>query len=87
MTSGGLEPVSDGGQGGHSIFATHFIGALKSNGSVLEGSELFSTVRRTVTASSRQVPESGPTRSSGHEGAISSSCAILEIALSAFVRD
>ena len=37
LTSGGLEPVSDVGGGGHSVFAKEFLDALRANDQVLEG--------------------------------------------------
>lgn len=52
LTSGGLQPVLDAGGGGHSIFARAFIGVLRSNDRVLEGTslynQLFDEVRRSA---------------------------------------
>jgi hypothetical protein len=52
LTSGGLQPVLDAGGGGHSIFARAFIGVLRSNDKVLEGTalynQLFDEVRRSA---------------------------------------
>jgi len=72
LTSGGLEPVSDGGGGSHSVFANAFITALKNNNAVLDGGHLFEEVRDTVTRRAKelgvdQVPEYAALKSSNHE--------------------
>jgi hypothetical protein len=68
MTSGGVEPVADSGRDGHSVFATQLLEVLGENETVIEGADLFSAVRRGVTAYSTQVPEYGPIQLIGHEG-------------------
>jgi hypothetical protein len=69
IASGGLEPVSDsGGKGGHSIFATAFIEALKDNEKIIDGTELFTLIRRPVIINSDQTPEYADIRKAGHEG-------------------
>jgi hypothetical protein len=44
LTSGGEQPVLDGGGGAHSIFANHLIEILTRNERVLEGSALYDTL-------------------------------------------
>jgi len=68
LTSGGLEPVSDVGGGGNSVFAAIFLSTLNSNEGVLDGNQLFSKIRQKVILNSDQTPEYGNIRRSGHEG-------------------
>lgn len=68
MTSGGLEPVSDSGGGRHSVFAKVFLDLLRENPGVLEGTEMFGKLRRSVLVNARQTPEYGDIRFAGHEG-------------------
>jgi hypothetical protein len=69
IASGGLEPVSDSdGKGGHSVFATAFIEALKTNEKIIDGTELFTQIRRPVIINSDQTPEYADIRKAGHEG-------------------
>ena len=44
LTSGGEQPVLDAGGGGHSIFASAFMQALRDNDGVMEGSALYSEI-------------------------------------------
>ena len=72
LTSGGLEPVLDGGGGVHSVFAKTFLDVLRSNQGVLPGQELFRHLRlRVATQAERaqvsQVPEYAPIKYAGHE--------------------
>ncbi len=67
LTSGGLEPVLDKGGGGHSVFAKAFLEALRENGDVLEGQELFERVRGQVVLDSPQTPQYAAIRGAGHE--------------------
>jgi len=50
LTSGGEQPVLDAGGGGHSIFASAFMQALRDNDRVLEGSALYSEIFDPVRA-------------------------------------
>ena len=69
MASGGLEPVADsGGRGDHSVFATAFMGALKENPHVMDGTTLFSKIRRPVMVNSDQTPQYADIRNAGHDG-------------------
>ncbi|MEZ5652166.1 MAG: caspase family protein [Burkholderiaceae bacterium] len=69
LTSGGLEPVLDGGgTGNHSVFASAFLGALESNRDAIDMSALFSRVRRAVALEADQIPEYGDIRRAGHQG-------------------
>lgn len=69
MSSGGLEPVLDaGGEGGHSVFTGAFIRALENNRSIIEGTRLFSEIRRKVMLDADQTPEYADIRKAGHEG-------------------
>lgn len=70
LTSGGVEPVLDGGGGSHSIFAKAFIDTLNSNNELLEGYALYSQVLSRVAASpaaTAQVPQYAPIHLAGHE--------------------
>ena len=68
LTSGGLEPVTDGGSLGHSIFASAFLSILSENQGVLDGSNLFNLLREKVVINSDQTPEYGNIRKTGHDG-------------------
>lgn len=68
LTSGGLEPVLDSGGGGHSVFAAAFLSVLKENRAVIEGTRLFSELRRPVVSGAPQTPEYADIRFAGHEG-------------------
>ena len=67
MVSGGLEPVSDKG-GGHSPFAKAFLDVLRGNDSILDGTELFTKMRRPVMISANQTPEYSDVRNAGQDG-------------------
>ena len=68
LTSGGLEPVVDDGDGGHSVFAKAFLGALDDNDGVLEGQRMFDAVKRPVALNSNQTAQYSDIRLAGHEG-------------------
>jgi Caspase domain len=61
ITSGGVEPVADGGQDGHSLFAYYFLKALKENNrEVIDIENLFHTrVWKYVTEIGDQRPTVG----------------------------
>nr|VFJ48776.1 MAG: Caspase domain-containing protein [Candidatus Kentron sp. FW]VFJ58829.1 MAG: Caspase domain-containing protein [Candidatus Kentron sp. FW] len=68
MTSGGLEPVLDGGgKRGLSIFATAFIDALDQADQVVDATTLFAGIRRKVRLNSDQTPEYSNIRKAGHD--------------------
>ena len=68
LSSGGLEPVVDGGGGGHSAFARHFIDALDANQGILDSTSLYARIRRPVMLAADQAPELADIRKAGHEG-------------------
>jgi len=68
LTSGGLEPVVDGGGEGHSIFARAFLDALAENDDVMEGTRLFAEIRKRVVLNADQTPEYADVRKAGHDG-------------------
>lgn len=68
MTSGGNEPVYDGGGDGHSIFARAFIIALKENPGIIDGTSLFIKIRRPVMVNAPQTPQYSDLRFAGHDG-------------------
>lgn len=58
ITSGGLEPVSDAGFGGHSVFSHFFLDSLKSNQApFLIPSALFSQIKAGVVENAQQFPQ------------------------------
>lgn len=69
LSSGGLEPVDDGGgRGGHSVFAAAFLAALEENEAIVDGSTVFSRIRRPVMTNADQIPEYADIRLAGHDG-------------------
>jgi uncharacterized caspase-like protein len=69
MTSGGIEPVMDGGKDGHSIFAYYFLQALRNNeGPFLDASQVFEKLKVPVTNNSEQKPNLQPVKNAGDEG-------------------
>jgi hypothetical protein len=68
MTSGGLEPVIDGGAGKHSVFASALLRALGSNKQPIEAGRLFVQIRDRVALNAEQTPQYAPLRNAGHDG-------------------
>ncbi|MEQ8910463.1 MAG: caspase family protein [Vicingaceae bacterium] len=69
MTSGGLEPVMDGGKDGHSVFAYYLLKALNENKSdMLDASQIFQKLKIPVYNNSDQSPDFKPISKSGDEG-------------------
>lgn len=68
MSSGGLEPVLDSVDGKHSPFARALVQILAENRSVMDGTTLFSDLRRPVSLSADQTPEFSDIRRAGHDG-------------------
>ena len=68
LVSGGLEPVSDGGGDGHSVFTRAFLTALRESTEVLDGQQLFTAVRRPVIVNADQTPEYSDILLAGHDG-------------------
>lgn len=66
LTSGSLEPVSDGGGGGHSVFARAFLDALGRNKTIIDATELSARVRQQVLINERQTPQYQNIRFVGH---------------------
>lgn len=72
MASGGNEPVADSGGGGHSVFASAFLKALKeTEKNLFTAEELFhgrGSVKEMVAGKSDQVLEYNTIKNSGHDG-------------------
>lgn len=72
LTSGGLEPVTDEGGNGDSVFAQAFVSALRNNHGLLLGYNLYREVANVVAQRAskfgvHQEPEYAPIRHAGHE--------------------
>ncbi len=68
MSSGGEEPVADGGRRGHSVFAVNLMQSLASVSKWQPGSNVFQAVQREVTKSKfPQTPQYGASTSAGHQ--------------------
>lgn len=72
LTSGGVQPVMDGGGGDHSVFAKSLLEVLRSNEDALEAQRVYREVAaRVLDRASRfqidQRPEYAPLRFAGHE--------------------
>lgn len=69
LTSGGLEPVMDGGKDGHSVFAYYFLKTLENNqNKYFDASQLYTKVKIPVINNSEQTPKFSPIKNSGDEG-------------------
>ena len=69
ITSGGIEPVMDGGKEGHSVFAYYFLKTLSGNtGKYLDANQLYNTVKVPVINNSEQSPKLNPIKNTGDEG-------------------
>jgi caspase domain-containing protein len=69
MTSGGIEPVMDGGKDGHSIFAYYFLKTLNENGGkYFDASQLYDKIKIPVINNSDQSPKLSPVKGTGDEG-------------------
>ena len=68
FTSGGSEPVVDGGGGDHSLFASFLLDVLENNKKELTITELYQLVIPKVIANGDQTPEHAPLHKSGHDG-------------------
>ena len=68
ISSGGNEPVSDGGGKGHSVFSKAFIDALRNiSNEVFTGDELlYDYIKQTVGGNAQQIPQYSYLRNSGH---------------------
>lgn len=67
LSSGGDEPVSDEGQGGHSIFAWHLMESIAKVNNWEAGSTVFKQVQREVSSTFPQEPQYGAVPSAGHQ--------------------
>ncbi len=67
LVSGGLEPVSDGTDA-HSPFANALLETLRSNPSIMDGTQLFGHLRRPVMTAAKQTPQYSDVRQVGHDG-------------------
>ncbi|TAN44280.1 MAG: hypothetical protein EPN22_07280 [Nitrospirae bacterium] len=66
ITSGGLEPVTDAGFGGNSVFSHFLVSALKNNAKAyLIPTEIFSEVRSGVAKNAEQLPQFGDLKGVG----------------------
>jgi len=69
ITSGGLEPVMDGGRDGHSVFAYYFLKILENNNhKYMDAGQLFEKLKIPVTNNSDQSPKFSPIKNTGDEG-------------------
>ena len=69
MTSGGLEPVMDGGKDGHSVFAYYFLKTLNENQSkYFDASQVYNKIKIPVINNSEQSPKLAPIKNTGDEG-------------------
>ncbi|TYP94267.1 MULTISPECIES: caspase family protein [Nitrosomonas] len=71
LSSGGLEPVLDGGGGNHSVFAKAFIATLTKNNDIMESQALYRKISGVFADAAKeydfqQVPEYAPIRHAGH---------------------
>ncbi|WP_417910995.1 DUF1566 domain-containing protein [Candidatus Electronema sp. PJ] len=67
LTSGGEEPVADGGGSGHSVFAKALLEVLRENKEILDGDSLFDRIKRPVILNAEQTPLYGDIKMTGHE--------------------
>ncbi len=69
FTSGGIEPVMDGGKDGHSVFAYYLLKSLKENeNNFFDASQLYDRIKIPVVNNSEQTPKLAPLKDTGDEG-------------------
>lgn len=69
MSSGGLEPVMDGGREGHSVFTYYLLKALKENNNpYLDAGQLYDDIKVSVANNSDQTPIFNAVKNTGDEG-------------------
>jgi Caspase domain/TPM domain/Glucodextranase, domain B len=69
MSSGGLEPVMDGGRDGHSVFTYYLLKALKENtASDFDAGQLYDEIKIPVANNSDQTPIFNSVKNTGDEG-------------------
>lgn len=69
LTSGGIEPVLDGGMEGHSVFAYYLLKALNGNEKkYYDASQLFDNIKIPVINNSDQSPQFNAIKNAGDEG-------------------
>lgn len=69
ISSGGIEPVMDGGKQGHSVFAYYLLQALKNNTArYFDSGQLFEKIKIPVTNNSEQTPNFNPIKGASDEG-------------------
>ncbi len=69
ITSGGIEPVMDGGRDGHSVFTYYFLKILKNNDSkYFDAGQLYNEIKIPITNNSDQSPKLQPIKNTGDEG-------------------
>lgn len=69
ISSGGLEPVMDGGRDGHSVFTYYLLKALKDNTSpYLDAGQLYDDIKIPVANNSDQTPIFNSVKNTGDEG-------------------
>ena len=74
LSSGGEEPVNDGGGGEHSLFAQSFLQVLRENDAILDGYKLYLRIAELIKQrieeqglAIQQSPQYAPIKYSGHE--------------------
>ncbi|MFC2137067.1 peptidase C14, partial [Bacteroidota bacterium] len=69
ITSGGIEPVMDGGRDGHSVFAYYFLKNLENNQNrFFDAGQLFEKIKIPIINNSEQSPQFNPIKNTGDEG-------------------
>ena len=69
MTSGGIEPVMDGGKDGHSVFAYYLLKSLKGNkANMIDAGQVFDDLKIPVYNNSDQSPDFKAISKTGDEG-------------------
>ena len=69
LTSGGIEPVMDGGKDGHSVFTYYLLKSLSGNqNKFFDASQLFNDIKVAVINNSNQTPGFSPIVNTGDEG-------------------
>lgn len=69
MSSGGLEPVMDGGRDGHSVFTYYLLKALKDNAEKnFDAGQLYDEIKIPIANNSDQTPIFSAVKNTGDEG-------------------